>query len=56
MKPTDLIPREPRKMRQPKKELLRQALEDMTSEVIRLRAEIEKLKTPWWRKVWRKAA
>jgi len=57
MKPQDLIPREPRRMRQPKKELLRQALEDMTAEVIRLRAENEQLRRPWWRRlITRKAA
>lgn len=57
MKPQPLIAREPRRMRQPKKELLRQALEDMTAEVIRLRTENEQLRRPWWRRlITRKAA
>jgi hypothetical protein len=57
MKRQDLIPRPARRMRQPKKELLRQALEEMTAEVIRLRAENEQLRRPWWRRlIARKAA
>ena len=44
-----LIPREPRTMRQPKKELLRQAVIELTNENIRLRH-------PWWKRLLRKSA
>ena len=50
-----LIPREPRRMKQPRKELLRDAVEALTAENIRLRAENERLRAPWWRRLWRKA-
>lgn len=43
----DLFPREPRRMKQPRKALLRDALTTVTEENIRLRAEIERLRTPW---------
>lgn len=56
MKTRDLIPREPRRMRQPRKELLRDAVAALTDENIRLRLEVERLRTPWWRRIWRKAA
>lgn len=51
-----LIPREPRTMRQPKKELLRQAVVELTNENIRLRAENARLRRPWWKRIFRAAA
>ena len=51
-----LIPREPRVMRQPKKELLRQAVVELTNENIRLRAENARLRRPWWKRLLRKSA
>lgn len=51
-----LIPKAPRRMKQPRKDLLRDALATVTDECIRLRAENEYLRTPWWRRLWRKAA
>jgi regulator of replication initiation timing len=52
-----LIPREPRRMKQPRKELLRDAVEALTAENIRLRQENEHLRRPWWARLfWRKAA
>lgn len=56
MKQGHLIPRAPRRMRQPRKDLLREAVAALTDENIRLRLEVERLKTPWWRRMWRKAA
>lgn len=50
-----LFPRKPRQMQQPKKEMLRHLVEDLTAENIRLRAENERLRAPWWRRLWRKA-
>lgn len=53
-----LIPREPRTMRQPKKELLRQAVIELTNENIRLRAENARLRRRrWWNPMtWSNAA
>ena len=51
-----LIPREPRVMRQPKKEQLRQAVVELTNENIRLRAENARLRRPWWKRLLRKSA
>lgn len=53
-----LIPREPRVMRQPNKELLRQAVIELTNENIRLRAENARLRRRrWWNPMtWRNAA
>ena len=49
-----LIPRPPRRMRQPRKDLLRDAVAALTEENIRLRLEIERLRMPWWRRAWTK--
>lgn len=38
----DLIPREPRRMKQPRKDVLREQLALAA-------AEIERLRMPWWR-------
>lgn len=56
MKHPDLIPRAPRRMRQPTKDQLRDNLAKAADEIQRLRAENERLRRPWWRKIWRKAA
>lgn len=42
-----LFPRAPRRMKQPRKALLRDALTAITEENIRLRAEVEFLRKPW---------
>jgi len=39
-------------MKQPRKDQLRDALARMTEENIRLRAENERLRRPWWRRLW----
>lgn len=52
-----LIPRAPRRMKQPRKELLRDTVEALTAENIRLRQENERLRLPLWKRLfWRKAA
>lgn len=56
MKSPDLIPRQPRRMRQPTKDQLRDSLARAADEIQRLRLENERLRRPWWRRIWRKAA
>lgn len=52
-----LIPRQPRRMRQPRKDQLRDALAQVTAENIRLRAELEQERAlPWWRRMIRRKA
>ncbi|QEN93599.1 hypothetical protein F0H33_09620 [Xanthomonas translucens pv. undulosa] len=53
-----LFPRQPRRMRQPRKSILREQLAQAASEIERLRAENECLRAPWWRRItlsWRRA-
>lgn len=53
----DLFPREPRRMKQPRKDTLREQLVHAAAEIERQRAEIERLRRPWWRRlIPRKAA
>lgn len=47
----DLIPRPPRRMRQPSKDTLREQLALAADEIARLRAENERLSRPWWRRL-----
>lgn len=57
MKPQPLIPREPRRLKQPTKARLREELARAATEIERLRIENEHLRTPWWRRlIKRKAA
>ena len=51
-----LIPRQPRQMKQPRKEMLRDAVVALTAEHIRLREENARLRLPWWRRLVRKSA
>lgn len=51
-----LFPRDPRRMRQPKKEALREAVTVLTDELIRQRAENERLRRPWWRRLFQRKA
>lgn len=46
---TPLIPREPRRMRQPSKDELRKQLATAADEMMRLRAENDRLR--WWRRL-----
>ncbi len=46
-----LFPRQPRRLKQPTKDVLRQHLARVTEENIRLRAENERLRAPWWRRI-----
>lgn len=52
-----LFPRQPRRMKQPRKDTLREQLVLAAAEIERQRAEIERLRRPWWRRLTlRKAA
>lgn len=44
----DLFPRPPRRMRQPRKDVLRDQLALAATEIEALRSENERLRTPWW--------
>ncbi len=52
----DLIPRQPRRMKQPRKDLLREQLVLAAETIERQAATIERLRAPWWRRIWRAAA
>lgn len=56
MKRQDLIPRAPRRMRQPRKDQLREALVQVTEENIRLKSELERERQRWWRRLWKRIA
>ncbi|WP_165394480.1 hypothetical protein [Pseudoxanthomonas winnipegensis] len=51
-----LFPKPPRRLKQPTKAVLRQQLATITEEVIQLRAEVEHLRAPWWRRLIRRKA
>lgn len=51
-----LFPRPRRRMKQPRKDTLREQLALAADEIARLRAENERLRLPWWRRLSRKAA
>lgn len=54
---SDLFPRPPRRMKQPRKDLLREELARAAAEIERLRIENGNLRRPWWRRlIPRKAA
>jgi hypothetical protein len=46
-----LFPRQPRRMHQPRKSILREQLAQAATEIERLRAENERLRAPWWRRI-----
>ena len=48
-----LIPREPRRMKQPRKDVLRDQLALAATTIETQRAQLERLQTPWWRRIWR---
>lgn len=64
----ELIPRKPRRLKQPTKDVLREQLALAADEIIRLRQVIDTVKTlagwhdwqnpkparPWWRRIFRK--
>jgi hypothetical protein len=54
MRQNDLIPRQPRRMRQPRKAVLRQRIRNLEATVYRLEAELVRRRVPWWRRlaVW----
>lgn len=52
-----LFSKPPKRMRQPTKDYLRASLAEIAEENAHLRAEIEQLRQPWWRRlIERKAA
>lgn len=51
-----LIPRAPRRMKQPRKDVLREQLALAADEIARLRIENERLRRPWWRRIIRREA
>jgi hypothetical protein len=51
-----LFPRQPRRMRQPRKDVLRDELARAASTIEQQRIQIEHLRQPWWRRLLRKAA
>lgn len=51
-----LFPRKPRRMKQPTKALLREYLDNATRELERVKAENERLRMPWWRRIIRSKA
>lgn len=55
MKSGDLIPREPRKMRQPKKDTLREQLILAADTIQQQRVFMDYLRLPWWRRIFRRA-
>lgn len=46
-----LFAREPRRMKQPRKDTLREQLVLAAAEIERLRIENERLRRPWWRRL-----
>lgn len=57
----DLFPREPRRMRQPRKDVLRDQLAAAADEIVRLRIAIVLLcalpyypRAPWWRRLYQR--
>ena len=51
-----LFPRPPKRMKQPRKDTLREQLALAASEIERLRVENEALRRPWWRRIIRRKA
>ena len=46
-----LIPRLPRRMKQPRKDVLRQTIRNRDAEIYRLKDELQRLRTPLWRRI-----
>lgn len=51
MKQSQLIPKQPRRMKQPRKETLREQLALAATTIEQQRTEIERLRAPWWRRI-----
>ena len=58
MRQNDLIPRPPRRMKQPRKAILRQRIRNLEATVYRLEAELARRRAPWWGRlaVWVRGA
>ena len=52
MKSPQLFPKPKRRMKQPTKDALRQTIRDHETRIIELRAENERLRLPWWRRIF----
>ena len=46
-----LFPRPPRRMKQPRKDALRQLIRVREAEIYRLKDELQRLRTPLWRRI-----
>jgi len=46
-----LIPRLPRRMKQPRKDTLRQIIRNRDAEIYRLKDELQRMRTPLWRRI-----
>lgn len=51
-----LIPKAPRRMLQPRKDVLRDQLALAADTIAQQKREIEYLRRPWWRRVFRRGA
>lgn len=51
-----LFPKPPKRMRQPRKDTLREELARAADEIERLRTENEHLRQPWWRRLIQRIA
>jgi hypothetical protein len=49
----EIPPKPPRRMKQPRKAVLREQLRDAIARVIELEAQVAKLRAPWWRRFGR---
>lgn len=56
MKTPQLFPKPRKRMRQPRKDVMRDELRRAADRIIELRAENERLRRPWWRRIFRRDA
>ena len=51
MSAPQLFPRPPRIMKQPRKDALRKIIRNREAEIYRLKKEIQRMRTPLWRRI-----
>lgn len=49
-----LFPRPPKRMKQPRKDTLRQIIRNREAEIFRLRKEVNRLRVAWWLRIARR--